>query len=66
MTIRFDDDDDDVDDDDDDDDVVLYSAVTPCICNMLSALGRIWKALKPAANGRYLVFKSRLVTLPYC
>ena len=33
-----DDDDDDFDDDDDDDgdDVVLYSAVTPCYCSMLS------------------------------
>ena len=29
------------DDDDDDDDVVLYSAVTPCYCSMLSALGRV-------------------------
>ena len=32
---------DDDDDDDDDDDVVLYSAVTPCYCSMLGALGRV-------------------------
>ena len=40
-----DDDDDDGGDDDDGDDVVLYSAVTPCYCSMLGALGRVhvWK-----------------------
>ena len=32
---------DDDDDDDDDDDVVLYSAVAPCYCSLLSALGRV-------------------------
>ena len=32
---------DDDDDDDDDDDVHLYSAVTPCYCSMLGALGRV-------------------------
>ena len=36
-----DDDNDDDDDDDDDDDVHLCSAVTPCYCSMLGALGRV-------------------------
>ena len=36
-----DDDDNDDDDDDDDDDVGLYSAVTPCYCSLLGALGRV-------------------------
>ena len=36
-----DDDGDDDDDDDDDDDVHWYSAVTPCYCSMLGALGRV-------------------------
>ena len=34
-------DDDDDDNDDDDDDVGLYSAVTPCDCSLLGALGRV-------------------------
>ena len=40
VIIRHDDDDDE-DDGDDDDGVVLYSAVTPCYCSMLGALGRV-------------------------
>ena len=33
---------------------VLYSAVTPCYCGMIG----LESALKPAANGRYLLCKS--------
>ena len=44
MHISTDDDDDDDDgddDDDDDDDDVHYSAITPCYCSMLGALGGV-------------------------
>ena len=56
---------DDDDDDDDDDDVVLYSAVTPCYCSMLGALGR---AASFEACCQWVILSvhiTRPVTLPY-